>query len=100
MRAYLALPNFFDWFHSDLFLYHASEITRLLNNVRWSIYRYLGPAYAAAFQFTNNIAGYTFNVPAELTDPLAKAMWWDLMNRVRAAPWQSEFAVSPSLQQR
>ena len=96
----LALPNFFEWFHRDLFLYHASDIVRQLNNIRLAIYRYLGPAYAAAYQVTENIAGYTFTVPAELTDPLAKAMWWDLMNKVRAKPWQPEFMVSASLQKR
>lgn len=99
-QGYLALPNFFEWFHGDLFNYHASEITRHLNNIRWSIRRYLQPAYTAAYKTTEGLAGYTFDVPAQIADPLGRAMWWDLMNKVRGGPWLPEFTISPSLQQR
>jgi len=99
-QGYLALPSFYEWFHRDLFLYHASDIVRQLNNIRWAIYRYLLPPFHAAYKATNDAGGYTFSVPEELTDTLAKSMWWDLMNRVRAKPWQLEFTVSASLQKR
>lgn len=37
--AYMAVNNFFEWFHRDIFIYHSSAISELLNNIRWEIFR-------------------------------------------------------------
>jgi hypothetical protein len=97
--AYLAVESFYDWFFDDIYVYHASVIAEHLNNLRWAIYRYLQPEYRRAWHSTGIISGaqmYAYNVPATCTEPLARAMYWDVMNRVRAGPWMQQFSVSDS----
>jgi hypothetical protein len=36
--------------------------------------------------------------PADIADPAARAMYWDMMNRVRAKPWVHRFVVSGCLE--
>ena len=97
--AYLAVESFYDWFFDDIYVYHASVIAEYLNNLRWAIYRYLQPEYHRAWHPTGVISGapmYAYNVPTSCTEPLARAMYWDVMNRVRARPWIQRFTVSDS----
>jgi hypothetical protein len=44
-QAYLAMPDFYQWFHTDIFAYHSSAIGEFLNNIRWGIYDYLRPEF-------------------------------------------------------
>jgi hypothetical protein len=102
-QGFLALPNFYEWFHRDLFLYHASMIGEFLNNIRWSIYRYLRPEYDRAYRADNSdpcFPKYKFDIPAGIQDQLARSMYWDLMNRVRGRPYLPEFTISHSLKER
>ena len=43
--ALLALSDFYQRFHKDIFNYHASTIAEFLNNIRWSIFEYLQPEF-------------------------------------------------------
>jgi hypothetical protein len=97
--GYLALQDFYEWFHDDLFVYHSSTIAQFLNDIRWSIFRYLQPEYKRAYQTDNSdpsFPRYKFDVPAGIQDHLARSMYWDLMNRVRGTPCMPQFTVSKS----
>lgn len=100
--GYAVLPEFWEWFHTHLFAYHASSIAEFLNNIRWGIFEYLRPEYERAYHVTRYVAGaemYAFHVPAEITRPIARNMYWDLMNMVRAKPCVPRFTVTSSLKQ-
>jgi hypothetical protein len=97
--GFLALQDFYEWFHRDLFIYHSSIIAEFLNNIRWAIDRYLQPEYHRAYKADNSDPSwpkYGFDVPAGIQDPLARSMYWDLMNRVRGRPCMPEFVISDS----
>ncbi len=102
--AYLAIENFFEWFHDDIFIYHSSQIAEFLNNIRWAIFEYLQPEFRRSWHLTENATPsfpmYSYHVPAEITEPVAQAMYWDVMNRARAKPWVHRFVVSDSLKRR
>ena len=40
---------------------------------------------------------YRYHVPGNCTEPVARSMYWDLMNRVRAKPWIQRFSVDAVL---
>ncbi|TBG52607.1 hypothetical protein [Rhizobium leguminosarum] len=97
--AYLAVEGFFEWFQQDIFIYHSSHIAEFLNNIRWAIFDYLGPEYRRSYHPTGEVSGlevYAYRVPTEIGEPVAHAMYWDLMNRYRSRPWVHRFVVSES----
>ncbi|MBN8605737.1 MAG: hypothetical protein J0L81_02360 [Caulobacterales bacterium] len=93
-QAYLALDDFYEWFHRDIFAYHSSTIAEHLNNLRWGIYEYLRPEFARSFHRVEPAPMYRFHIPDAITNPLAKEMYWDLMNKARSEPWMPAFSVS------
>lgn len=103
-EAYLAVENFFEWFHDDIFIYHSSQIAEFLNNIRWAIFSYLQPEFRRSWYLTEkatpNFPIYSYRVPADIAEPIARAMYWDVMNRVRSKPWMPRFLVSDYLKQR
>jgi hypothetical protein len=102
-NGFLAIPDFFEWFHDDLFIYHSSAIAEFLNNIRWSIYRYLRPEFERAYRRdeTNlSFPNYSFDVPAGFNDQLARTMYWDVMNRMRSRPCMPEFTISDAFKQK
>ncbi len=103
-EAYLAVENFFEWFHDDIFIYHSSQIAELLNNIRWAIFDYLQPEFRRSWHLTEKATPsfpmYAYHVPAEITEPIARAMYWDVLNRVRSKPWMHRFVVSDSFKKR
>ncbi|MBR0810464.1 hypothetical protein JQ544_02945 [Bradyrhizobium diazoefficiens] len=103
-QAYLAVDNFFEWFHDDIFIYHSSQIAEFLNNIRWAIFEYLSPEFARSWHLreraTELFPIYAYRFPEDCTEPVARAMYWDVMNRVRAKPWVHRFVVSDSFKQR
>jgi hypothetical protein len=102
--AYLAVENFFEWFHDDIFIYHSSCIAEFLNNIRWAIFEYLQREFRRSWHMsekaTPDFPIYGYHVPADISEPIAGAMYWDVMNRVRAKPWIHPFVVSDSFKQR
>ena len=100
-KASLAINNFFDWFFDDIFMYHSGQIAEFLNNIRWAIFDYLLPEYRRSWHLTENATqdfkAYSYHIPDEVTDPIARAMYWDVMNRVRTKPWVHRFIICDSL---
>lgn len=94
--GYLVVANFYEWFHVDIFAYHSGQIAESLNNIRWAMYDYLLPEFARAYTPTTVISGaqmYRYEYPEGCEQPIAKAMFWDLMNRMRSGPWVHRFAI-------
>jgi len=102
-EAYLAVDNFFEWFHDDIFIYHSSHIVEFLNNIRWAIFEYLQPEFQRSWhpteKATPSCPWYAYDVPAEVNEPVARAMYWDLMNRVRDKPLMHRLIVSEYFKQ-
>ena len=103
-EAYLAIENFFEWFFDDIFIYHSSQIAEFLNNIRWAIFEYLQPEFQRSWHLTEHATPsfpmYGYRIPAESTEPIAQAMYWDVMNRVRAKPWIHRFVISDDFKRR
>jgi hypothetical protein len=97
-KAYLAVENFFEWFHDDIFIYHSSQIAEFLNNIRWAIFDYLQPEFQRSWHRTDGATVqfpiYSYRVPPEITEPLAHAMYWDVMNRSYLRPYMPRFLVN------
>ncbi|QWT22082.1 hypothetical protein KPL74_08755 [Bacillus sp. NP157] len=83
-----ALGDLRDHLEGNLFIYYATWIAELLNNVRWAIHRYLEPVYRTVYRKESRFEGdYTFALPPGLTRGSAPHMWFhDLMNHVRSGP--------------
>ena len=73
-KASLAVENFFEWFHNDIFNYHSSQIAEFLNNIRWAIYDYLQPEFQRSWHWTDQATVqfpiYSYRVPAEISEPV------------------------------
>lgn len=97
-EAYLAVENFFEWFHDHIFIYHSSLISEMLNEIRWEIFHYLEPEYQRSWHLTREATPtfplYGYHLPDQIAEPIARAMYWNLMNRVRAKPCMHRFIVS------
>lgn len=55
--GYTVLPEFWEWFHTHLFAYHASTIAEFLNEIRWGIFGYLQPEFKRSYHVTGYISG-------------------------------------------
>lgn len=94
-EAVLALQDFFKRFHTDVFNYHASTIAEFLNEIRWGVYEYLLPEYRRSYTpVASDPQRYSFSPPTELQADVAKALYWDLMNRIRRKPILERFTVT------
>lgn len=100
-QAYLAIESFFEWFQQDIFIYHSSQIGEFLNNIRWAIYQYLQPEFLRSWHLTDRATTdfpmYGYRVPSEIAEPLAVAMYWEVMNRSRSKPYVQRFVISPRM---
>jgi hypothetical protein len=100
--GYAVLPEFWQWFHTHLFAYHASTIAEFLNNIRWGIFNYLQSEFNRAYHPTGTATGatmYEFIIPKDIETSIARTMYWDLMNMARSKPYFPEFVVHRSLKQ-
>ena len=97
--SYLAINDFYEWFHSNIFIAHASAIADFLNNIRTAIHAYARAEFARAYIRTDRpFEGmYNYDVPSAIAQPIARAMYWDLMNRMRAGLYMQPFAISDYL---
>ena len=95
--AYLVIKDFFGWFFDNVFLYHSSQIAEFLNNIRWAIFWYLQPEFERSYHLTEGATPdlhlYSYNIPEDINQPMARTMYWDVMNRVRQEPWMKRFTV-------
>ena len=93
--AYVVLPDFYQWFHDNIFNYHGSAIAEFLNNIRWGVYEYLQPEFQQSFtREPDHEFKYHYKYPAKCLHPFAKEVYWNLMNDVRRAPYMPKFEVS------
>jgi hypothetical protein len=100
-QGFLVLPDFFQWFHKDVFSYHASSLAEMLNNIRWGIYGYLKPEFTRSFKRDPEVSyKYEYSYPSACQQPLAKAIYWDLMNQIRTEPFFPPFTVTKMLKLR
>ncbi|WP_425997319.1 hypothetical protein [Caulobacter sp. DWR1-3-2b1] len=102
-QAYMALPDFYAWFHDNIFNYHIGQIAAHLNDIRWGIYDYLAPMFAWAYMKQPHPSipdWYEYRYPPAVTRLLARSMFWDLMNDVRSEPFVPRFHIHPILTQR
>jgi hypothetical protein len=98
--GYAVLEDFWEWFHNNLFAYHASTIAEFLNEIRWGIFSYLRPEFERAFHRLDPEPMYGFSVPPAVTNPLAISMYWNLMNLCRSGPRFPRFTVSALFKER
>jgi hypothetical protein len=100
-QGFLVLPEFYEWFHTNIGNYHGSTLAELLNNIRWGVFEYLRPEFDRSFEKTEPSSyNYRFRYPLGCNESLARTMYWDLMNKVRAAPYVPRFTTTAVLKQR
>jgi hypothetical protein len=102
-EAMLALDDFYQRFHVDIFNYHGSTLAAFLNNIRWGIYAYLRPEFERSIVYEDKPPGigmYRFTYPLDVGNSFAKARYWDLMNDVRDVPYVRKFEVTKCLKLR
>ena len=99
--ALLAMDDFYEWFHTNIFNYHASTIAELLNEIRWGIYGYLKPECDQSIvRDKDDPISYRWTFPSGLTNGYAKACYWNLMNDMRNPPYMRHFKVTKYLKMR
>jgi hypothetical protein len=92
-EAYLAVENFFEWFHDDIFIYHSSQIAEFLNNICWAIYDYLKPEFQRSWHWTDKATVQL------LTSTQVVEFWVDPQCRLRwSLRWSSGQAAKVELQ--
>lgn len=97
-QGYLVIPEFQQWFSDNIFMASSTVVAWHLNEIRWGIYRYLSSEFRRAYTPTDVFQGmqmYRYDVPADVTDPLVRTIYWDLMNGVRSQPYFPRFTVDP-----
>jgi hypothetical protein len=100
-EAVLALEDFYERFHSDIFNYHSSTIAELLNEIQWGAYDYLLPEYQRSYVYDGGpMLRYHFCHPNEVQSDLAKSLYEDLMNWIRCKPIVEKFTVTKYLKMR
>jgi len=95
VKALHVLDDFYARFHEDIFEYHSTVITELLNNIRWGIHDYLSAEYLGAkVQDASDPIKYSYSYPDSVSDDFAKSCYWDLMNMVRRKPYMERFTAN------
>lgn len=93
--GFKALPDFYDWFHDNVFTYHCAYIAEMLNNLLWGIFRYLLPEFRQSYTPSKD-GRYRYVYPDECGHEFARSAYWGLMNWVRRMPYIPEFTVPAS----
>ncbi len=93
--GYLVLPDFYDWFHRNVFSCHSSALAEFLNNLRWGLYEYLKPEYSRSFKKDDPRVGQiSLYVPIGLHESDRAKLLLGLMNAVRSKPYMPRFEVT------
>lgn len=85
-EAILCLEDFYEKFHNDILIYHASYIAEMLLHIRSAINEYLTPIYRRHLrnkEWDKGIPSYEYKIPNNITNDTIKVMFWDTMNTVR-----------------
>ncbi|MCF6344537.1 MAG: hypothetical protein L3J15_07700 [Devosiaceae bacterium] len=101
-QGLLAMEEFYEQFHDDIFLYHSSMIAEFLNNVLWAIHEYLQPLYTKSKKpfFKNGEFFCHYEYPSEIKDDYVKTIFYNLMNDVSSKPCMVRFKVNEYLKTR
>ncbi len=97
--AYLALPDCWDWFHTHLLAFHASNIAEFLNNIRYAIGSYITPVARSRYKATGmyeEFEHYTFDRPDDIVNKFAWTQYFDLLQGSLMKPNFPSFSVSNS----
>ena len=98
-EAYLALPEIWEWFHTHLLAFHASNISEFLNNIRYAVLSYVGPKAKTSYRVIDSYGGvvrYTFDKPDEIVNGFAWAQYYALLQSSLRQPNFPQFSVSQS----
>lgn len=106
--AFSVLEEFYEWFHRDVFYYHLTKISELLNNIGWGIQTYLSYEYSRSYtvdpekteKYGMGLDFYYFQYPSAVQSKLGKYYYWDLMNEIRAGMYIPRFSTSKYLEGR
>lgn len=91
-NALLALDDFYEKFHTDIFTYLGSHLVEQLNNIRWGIQEYLQPEFNRSMTHEGcTPPGYRYTYPIGIKGEFAKLCYWELMNEIRMAPEMKRF---------
>jgi len=83
----LVLEDFYERFHDDILICHGSNITEMLNNIRWGVQRYLMPEFNRAYKKdSSDRLCYSYEYPEKIKDSFARSCYWGLMNSIRREP--------------
>lgn len=106
--AFSVLEEFYEWFHRDVFYYHLTKISELLNNIGWGIQTYLAGEFSRSYtvdpekteKYGMGLDVYYFQYPRTVKSKLGKYYYWDLMNEIRAGMYIPRFSTCKYLQGR
>lgn len=98
--APFVLNEFRDHLQDNFFIYYASWMAELLNDVRWGIQRYLEPLFHSSIvREEGDFPSYHYVYPAEVTSEAARLWFWELMNHIRSGPLLQPFKASAFLRE-
>ena len=98
-EAYMVLPDAWDWFHTHLLGFHASNIAEFLNNIRFSIRDYLTPSARAAFFHIDHAIQHVVP-PSGIVDKFALDQYFELLQSTLHQPYFPQFSVSKNFKTR
>lgn len=99
--AMLALNDFYDRFHDDIFNDHGSTIAEYLNNIRWGIYEYLNPVSRRSQVWeAKGYPMYRYDCPDGVTNQYVQQCFLSLMDEVLQEPFLRRFQVTKWLKVR
>ncbi|WP_114240051.1 hypothetical protein [Dyella sp. C9] len=85
----------------NFFVYYASWLAELINEVRWGLQEYLAPEFRRSYLLVEDAGDgrYRYQYPSSIEDDVAKRWYWRLMNHVRSGPFLRRFETSPGLRE-
>jgi hypothetical protein len=101
-QSYLIIPEFQVWFSDNIFVASSTQIAWHLNEIRWGIFEYLSEEFRRTYTLTEviqNAQMYKYDIPSNISDPLIKSIYWELMNNVRSPPYFPRFAINRDLRE-
>lgn len=88
----LALDDLREHLGDNFFIYYATWIGELLNNLWWGVCRYLMPTHSACFVRDDvDPQLYRYDFPPSINDEVARQWFWGLMDAVRQGPYIQPF---------
>ena len=83
----LLMNAFYSKFNTDYLLRYSSNIAKMLNDIRWSLYYYLLPVYDKSFILDKKEPPkYSYIYPENINSEYSKSIFWELMNKISHRP--------------